>query len=158
MKQKTVTVEDIVDLLKKKKQAYKALADEYKDRYNNKKDSNKAICRNMYYQNIYMYNEAEDTLAEIEGRQPKMYCFTFPPFVDLPKILAEYEKFRWHDLRKNPNDLPKKDDRFCANISVAVMTQTNDLALYSFDAKKWYSKGKEIYVIAWCELHKFEEE
>ena len=78
MKQKTVTVEDIVDLLKKKKQAYKALADEYKDRYNNKKDSNKAICRNMYYQNIYMYNEAEDTLAEIEGRQPKMYCFTFP--------------------------------------------------------------------------------
>ena len=87
------TVEEIVEYLKDCKEAYKKLSDEYKDRYNNNKDSNN-ICRNLYYQNIYRYNEVEDILAEIEGRQPVMYCFSLPPFIDLPTILEEYESFR----------------------------------------------------------------
>ena len=70
---------------------------------------------------------------------------------------AERYKTKWHDLRKDPNDLPKKDERFCTNISVAVITQSCGFAVYSFDDEKWYFQGKVIDVIAWCEIPTFEE-
>ncbi len=70
---------------------------------------------------------------------------------------AERYRPKWHDLRKDPNDLPKKDERFCTNISVAVLTQSCGFAFYSFDDNKWYFSGKVIDVIAWCEIPKFEE-
>jgi len=68
-------------------------------------------------------------------------------------VLAE-----WHDLRKNPNDLPKKDERFSTNVSITVMTQKNEFAWYYFDDKKWYSNGLTINPpIAWCEIPRFEK-
>ena len=156
------TVEKIVELLNEKKKVYKALADDYKDRYNNNKDSNKAVCRNMYYQNIYRYNEAEDTLAEIEGRQPEIYCFTLPPFIDLPKIFAEYEKFRWHDLRKNPADVPKE------NVTVLLLTEVEPVtARYDNKYEAFFRLNDKLdycvfiapmSYIAWCEIPKFKEE
>ena len=64
---------------------------------------------------------------------------------------------KWHNLRKNPDDLPKRDERFSTNISIAVMTQDNNFAFYCFDDKKWYFQGVEIgNVVAWCEIPKFE--
>lgn len=64
----------------------------------------------------------------------------------------------WHDLRKNPNDLPKKNEMISANISHCVMTQKNKFACYNFDDKKWYSNGLIINPpIAWCEIPKFED-
>ena len=64
----------------------------------------------------------------------------------------------WHDLRKNPDDLPKRDERFSTNVSIAVMTQDNNFAFYCFDDRKWYFQGVEIgNVVAWCEIPKFEE-
>ena len=70
-------------------------------------------------------------------------------------------KPQWHDLRKDPNDLPKRDERFYTNIStsisVAVITQTGGFAFYSFDDKEWYFQGKKINVIAWCEIPQFKE-
>lgn len=68
-------------------------------------------------------------------------------------VLAE-----WHDLRKNPDDLPRKDERFLANVSIFVMTQKNKFACYNFDDKKWYSNGLTINPpIAWCEIPRFEK-
>lgn len=64
---------------------------------------------------------------------------------------------KWHDLRKDPNDLPKRDERFCTNISVPVLTQTSGFAFYQFDDKKWYYQGKVVDVIAWCEIPQFKE-
>lgn len=94
------TVEDITNYLKKSKETFNKLIEEYKDRYNNNKDSNKAICRNMYYQCVYKYNEAEEILAEIEGREAVMYCFSLPPFIDIPEILKEYEEFQKKERTK----------------------------------------------------------
>lgn len=65
---------------------------------------------------------------------------------------------KWHDLRQDPNDLPKRDERFSINISIAVMTQDNGFAFYSFEDKKWYFQGKVVYVIAWCEIPTFDKE
>lgn len=63
---------------------------------------------------------------------------------------------KWHKVADG--DLPKKDERFVANVSIPVMTQNNDFASYSFDKEKWYSRGIEISnVIAWCEIPKYEE-
>ena len=65
----------------------------------------------------------------------------------------------WHDLRKNPDDLPKKDERFLANVSISVMTQKNIFACYYFDEKRWYSHGLLINSpIAWHEIPIFERE
>lgn len=64
---------------------------------------------------------------------------------------------QWHDLRKDPNDLPKRDIRFSTHISIPILTQTSGFAFYQFDDKKWYFQGKEIYVIAWCEIPQFKE-
>ena len=65
---------------------------------------------------------------------------------------------QWHDLRKDPNDLPKRDMRFSTHISIPVLTQTSGFAFYQFDDKKWYFQGKEIDVIAWCEIPTFDKE
>lgn len=67
---------------------------------------------------------------------------------------------KWHDLKKNPDDLPRKNEKFLANISIFAMVQinkfTNKFACYNFDDKKWYSNGLIINSpIAWCEIPVF---
>lgn len=64
----------------------------------------------------------------------------------------------WHDMRKNPNDFPKRDERFTLNVSIMVMTQRNKFAWYSFVDRQWHSNGVIIKPpIAWCEVPKFEK-
>ena len=71
---------------------------------------------------------------------------------------AKENSTQWHDLRKDPTDLPKRDIRFSTHISIPVLTQTSGFAFYQFDDKKWYFQGKEIDVIAWCEIPTFDKE
>lgn len=59
---------------------------------------------------------------------------------------------KWHNVKENPDDLPKRDKNFCTNVSVAVFTKPIGVALYYFDDKKWYCQGKEVEVIEWCEI------
>ena len=65
----------------------------------------------------------------------------------------------WHDLRKNPNDLPKRCGTYLTNIGV--------LDFSSSFGSKWYTLMCEACdfredvsdeVIAWCDIPKFEEE
>ena len=66
----------------------------------------------------------------------------------------------WHDLRKNPNDLPKRYKH--ANIRHLVITNKG-IGHYNFIKKTWYIYNAECNcsffdtVIAWCEIPKFEE-
>ena len=62
----------------------------------------------------------------------------------------------WHKVADG--DLPKRDERFVTNISIAVMTQDSDFAFYSFDDKKWYSQGVEVTVVVWTEIPKYVDE
>lgn len=65
--------------------------------------------------------------------------------------LAE-SKPKWHDLRKNPEDLPKENGKYIIHIKVTErmsITDTCDFFNGSF--------GRYINPVAWCELPKFEE-
>lgn len=78
---------------------------------------------------------------------------------DFIKGLAEGRKEKWHDLRKDPNDLPPKED-INSSYSIDVFTDTEAKAFYSYYDGVWRreSDGFRIpEVIAWTELPKFKE-
>lgn len=63
---------------------------------------------------------------------------------------------KWHDLRKNPDDLPEE----CQN----VLCLCNDIGYKYYCTghliyKTWFSNitSKILRVIAWCEIPKFKE-
>lgn len=61
-------------------------------------------------------------------------------------------KPKWHDLRKDPNDLPRENGKYIIYIKVSekrTITDTCDFFNGYF--------GQYIKPIAWCELPKFEE-
>lgn len=81
-------------------------------------------------------------------------------YEDCRHYAHDYYKPKWHDLRKNPNDLPKE----CKNVlclcgigaryySVGHLIKTdNNLSWWlNIGSKKLYN------IIAWCEISKFEE-
>ena len=67
-------------------------------------------------------------------------------------------KPKWHDLRENPNDLPKREnERF--SWSITVTNQLGEACHYNYGKLCWETPlftGID-EVIAWCELPKFEE-
>lgn len=88
--------------------------------------------------------------------------------------LAEGRKEKWHDLRKNPDDLPEEGEEVLVLYSntygdgrciVNKHTLNYELAQYindEEDTSEWYwvETGTDFdigKVIAWCELPKFEE-
>lgn len=74
---------------------------------------------------------------------------------------AERYKPKWHDLRKNPNDLPEKEDKFNSKlVYISYPDRDTDFAYYEFPHKEWYRLFNDeltISPIAWCEIPKFEE-
>lgn len=64
----------------------------------------------------------------------------------------------WHDLRKDPNDLPKlADKRF--PWSITVVNQDGEACEYNYRCSRWQNcLASEIDVpIAWCELPIFKD-
>lgn len=66
----------------------------------------------------------------------------------------------WHDLRKNPNNLPKECENvlcFCYGASVEYYGVGHFIKSHS-DLIWWSNNGssKLLNVIAWCELPRFE--
>lgn len=67
---------------------------------------------------------------------------------ELKAQLAEGEP-KWHDLRKDPNDLPKESGNYWGYVNY-----------YGFQHRTLYWSDNQFdvsEVIAWCELPKFEE-
>ena len=64
--------------------------------------------------------------------------------------LTEGRKEKWHDLRKNPNDLPED----------CVINQDGKRVLYDSINKVWRNDDADEYIcddpIAWCEIPTFE--
>jgi hypothetical protein len=72
--------------------------------------------------------------------------------IELLVDFAEEGGVIWHDLRKNPKDLPE-DKEF-------KITDKGNIGFYDSCWKKWYywNSNEMIFPpIAWCELPKFEE-
>lgn len=75
-------------------------------------------------------------------------------FVEIIEALEKAEKYKWHDLRNNPEDLPTKKELYLVKRVVSDRFCPSEYAVLVFcDEKFW----KEQYVIAWREIEPFEE-
>lgn len=69
---------------------------------------------------------------------------------------------QWHDLRKDPNDLPKRNNELTDKSDVIITDK--GIAHYNFRKQKWYVHNFECdmsfseCVIAWCEIPTFDKE
>lgn len=77
------------------------------------------------------------------------------------KALEKADKYRWHDLRKNPDDLPEAIGDGYESEYVLVMTGTPEWnsweqAYYKHDKQMWSTYEQNI--IAWRYIEPFEEE
>ena len=78
----------------------------------------------------------------------------------ISKALKKADKYRWHDLRKNPDDLPEADE-YGRSEFVFVMTGTPEWyscewAYYHHDKKLWSIYEQDVF--AWRYIEPFEEE
>lgn len=63
-------------------------------------------------------------------------------------------KPKWHDLRKDSNDLPKGDED-----CLCLVSECYFVGHYVREDKEWhFDEFRSNRVIAWCEISKFEEE
>ena len=80
-------------------------------------------------------------------------------------ILGRYEGYitgatdngiQWHDLRKDPNDLPKIKQNKSFYL---VVCETKIYEIASFTVNTFFAEGYDITkdVIAWCEIPQFKE-
>ena len=74
--------------------------------------------------------------------------------------LEKADKFRWHDLRKNPDDLPE-DNGYGKSEYVLVMIGTPEWnsweqAYYHHDKKLWSTYEQNVF--AWRYIEPFKEE
>ena len=74
----------------------------------------------------------------------------------IEKAYISGSKGQWHDLRKNPADLPPKMVSN-HNFSIEVLSDKGELVCYNFHYCEWfYWRSGE--PIAWCELPTFDTE
>ena len=76
------------------------------------------------------------------------------------KALEKADKYRWHDLRKNPDDLPEADGNSESDY-VLVMIGTPEWnsweqAYYKYDDMMWSTYEQNVF--AWRYIEPFEEE
>ena len=78
------------------------------------------------------------------------------------EALEKADKYRWHDLRKNPDDLPEADEYGCSEY-VLIMIGTpewdnHEWAYYNYNTKGWSTPFYEQNVFAWRYIEPFKEE
>ena len=93
----------------------------------------------------------------IEPNQGFMECRTGTISEEAIKMaieaLEKADKYRWHDLRKNPDDLPEADEYGCSEY-VLIMIGTpewdnHEWAYYNYNTKGWSTPFYEQNVLAW---------
>ena len=77
------------------------------------------------------------------------------------KALEKAEKYRWHDLRKNPDDLPEAIGGGYESEYVLVMIGTPEWnsweqAYYKHDKRMWSTYDQNVF--AWRYIEPFKEE
>lgn len=84
-------------------------------------------------------------------------------FIDLfvagfMKCLELNKEAKWHDLRKDPNDLPKID---IGRTSITVLNEDGNKVYYDYYSEYWRYDDEELNIttppVGWCEIPKFEE-
>lgn len=78
-------------------------------------------------------------------------------YEDCRHYAHDYYKPKWHDLREDPNNLPKRDKEL-SDQSIIVLNQNGHNVRYDFNLKYWhFLNDEEAIVIAWWERPKFKE-
>lgn len=65
---------------------------------------------------------------------------------------------KWHDLRKDPNDLPKENGHYWCYVDDGVFHTDYGVIYFAggkWESEKWENKTK---ILTWCELPKFERQ
>ena len=75
------------------------------------------------------------------------------------EALKKADKYKWHDLRKNPDDLPEADEYGCSEY-VLAMTGTPEWddyewAYYNHNTGIWSTYGQNVF--AWRYIEPFKE-
>lgn len=52
--------------------------------------------------------------------------------IELKQLREEHNKYQWHDLRKNPNDLPKEDGKYLCESAGLLFPRTVFMDVYNF--------------------------
>ena len=96
-------------------------------------------------------------IAEVEWEYPMDYTVAFEEAIE---ALEKADKYRWHDLRKNPDDLPEAIGNSESDY-VLVMIGTPEWnsweqAYYKHDKKMWSTYEQDVF--AWRYIEPFEEE
>ena len=86
-------------------------------------------------------------IAEVEWDYPMDYAVAFDMAIE---ALEKADKYRWHDLRKDPNDLPKGYIEVCSQ----EIWGGKEYTMCSYGS--WYWQNHNI--IAWREIEPFEED
>ena len=78
----------------------------------------------------------------------------------LKEMLEECNKYRWHDLKKNPDDLPNKCEMYIVCIEHSTKEKEVGVGYYKnmHEYKGWIALiPNDGNVIAWKEIEPFEE-
>ena len=75
------------------------------------------------------------------------------------EALEKADKYRWHDLKKSPDDLPEADEYGCSEY-VLIMIGTpewdnHEWAYYNYNTKGWSTPFYEQNVFAWRYIEPF---
>ena len=102
---------------------------------------------------------------ELKQKADKWHKETYPSYIGEDMFTQELKEayiagakengIQWHDLRKDPNDLPKnRRNVWITYINAYYQTETTEA---SFRHKFWVISGHktECEVLAWCEIPKF---
>ena len=77
------------------------------------------------------------------------------------KALEKADKYRWHDLRKNPDDLPEADEYGCSECVLAVTGAPEwgdyEWAYYHHNTTMWSTPFCVQNVFAWRYIEPFKE-
>ena len=75
------------------------------------------------------------------------------------KALEEADKYKWHDLRENPDDLPEADGNSESEYVLAMIGTPEwnswEQAYYHHDKKLWSTYDQNVF--AWRYIEPFEE-
>lgn len=123
-----------------------------------------------------LQNPMEDYAEIIGAPSPDMYGekYVFPDPEDYAieeaiEVLEKVDKYRWHDLRENPDDLPEIDHAYGHTFSDDVLVITEEyenpvVAYINLTLKVWFNPIDEEYleqdfgkVIAWKYIEPFEK-
>lgn len=83
---------------------------------------------------------------------------------EITEVLEKVDKYRWHDLTENPDDLPRQYGSTIFSVDVLIATEVNKdfstIAYIDLGEKVWYPSSNDIScdnVIAWKYIEPFEK-